>query len=372
MNYVKENLAFVNVVMNLEDADIQLLFSSERTGSGGIEKTIIFVGMHQFENMFDTLHYFYDPLDPVETKRAKYLTVLKKGLLPFILKSPLKENIVYSINGEHKKTDNYEDPWDNWVFRTKLSGYFEGEEASTTHKISANASARRVTEQWKFLFMTFGDYKEQNFDYDEYHVKDVFRSYKFKTFAIKSITNHWSVGTWSFISTSSYNNLRSAYGLSTGIEYNYFPYSEYNNRQFRIEYKFWLKQYNYLSETVFFKNEELLVEEELSLVFDLINSWGDLTFYLSGSNYMHDTTLNSFSFASDISINLFKGLSLDLNFNISAINDQLTLPIGNASLEEILLQQRMLATEFQYSGSIGFAYYFGSIYNYIVNTRFGD
>ena len=52
------------------------------------------------------------------------------------------------------------------------------------------------------------------------------------------------------------------------------------------------------------------------------------------------------------------------------IQDQLSLPAGNASLEEILLQQRELETDFELSGSIALSYTFGSDFANIVNTRF--
>jgi hypothetical protein len=53
------------------------------------------------------------------------------------------------------------------------------------------------------------------------------------------------------------------------------------------------------------------------------------------------------------------------------IHDQLSLPKEDIATEEILLQRKQLATQYQYWASIGFSYTFGSIYNNIVNPRFG-
>jgi len=44
---------------------------------------------------------------------------------------------------------------------------------------------------------------------------------------------------------------------------------------------------------------------------------------------------------------------------------------GEASLEEILLRRKELATEYEYSLSIGLSFTFGSIYSNVVNPRFG-
>jgi hypothetical protein len=53
------------------------------------------------------------------------------------------------------------------------------------------------------------------------------------------------------------------------------------------------------------------------------------------------------------------------------INDQISLKKGTASTDEILLRQRQLATSHNYSFSLGVNYSFGSIFNTVVNPRFG-
>ena len=52
------------------------------------------------------------------------------------------------------------------------------------------------------------------------------------------------------------------------------------------------------------------------------------------------------------------------------VHDQLYLPKGNASLEDVLLQRRKMATEYELGFEFGFQFTFGSIYNNIVNERF--
>jgi len=62
---------------------------------------------------------------------------------------------------------------------------------------------------------------------------------------------------------------------------------------------------------------------------------------------------------------------LSLNAGYSQIHNQISLPKGGATLEEILLNRKILATNYSYSMSIGFSYTFGSIYSNVVNPRFG-
>ena len=41
------------------------------------------------------------------------------------------------------------------------------------------------------------------------------------------------------------------------------------------------------------------------------------------------------------------------------------------TIDELLLRRTELATEFNYSLSVGFSYTFGSVYSNVVNPRFG-
>ena len=70
-------------------------------------------------------------------------------------------------------------------------------------------------------------------------------------------------------------------------------------------------------------------------------------------------------------VNLFKGLSFNMLARYDKVNDQLSLRKGTASTEEILLRQRQLGTDHSYSFAVGVSYSFGSIFNTVVNPRFG-
>ena len=68
---------------------------------------------------------------------------------------------------------------------------------------------------------------------------------------------------------------------------------------------------------------------------------------------------------------MFEGFSFDLNGGYSGIRDQINIPQRDLTIDEILLRRRQLETNYYYWSSIGFSYTFGSIYDNIVNTRFG-
>lgn len=69
-------------------------------------------------------------------------------------------------------------------------------------------------------------------------------------------------------------------------------------------------------------------------------------------------------------VRLFRGLSLVLLGGVELVRDQVFLPRRNASTEEILLQQRELATSYRYFTSVGLSYTFGSPFAMVVNSRF--
>jgi hypothetical protein len=67
-----------------------------------------------------------------------------------------------------------------------------------------------------------------------------------------------------------------------------------------------------------------------------------------------------------------KGLTFDIDGNYSITHDQLSLPKGDATLEEILLHRRELASDYDYFIRVGLDYSFGSIFSNVVNPRFGQ
>jgi len=71
-------------------------------------------------------------------------------------------------------------------------------------------------------------------------------------------------------------------------------------------------------------------------------------------------------------VRIFKGLSVTLNVEAARINDQLSLRKGELSEAERLLRLREQATGYEIGTGIGLTYTFGSIYNNIVNPRFGN
>ena len=124
--------------------------------------------------------------------------------------------------------------------------------------------------------------------------------------------------------------------------------------------------------TLFDRTSETLFYERLSATLALKDEWGSASGTVEAAHYFHDFNKNHVYSYGDANIRLFKGFSLRLYAQAQLIGDQLYLAKAGASEQEILLQRTQLATQFSYYGSAGLSYPFGSIYNNVVNPRFGQ
>jgi len=129
---------------------------------------------------------------------------------------------------------------------------------------------------------------------------------------------------------------------------------------------------NYLEETVYSKTHETLYSQRLDATFELRETWGSVNTTLTGSHYLHDFSKNHLRLSGYFSVRVFEGFELTANGRVSMIHDQLSLEKEEVSEEEILLQQKQLSTQYNYSLWFGFRFTFGSIYNNVVNPRFGN
>ena len=170
--------------------------------------------------------------------------------------------------------------------------------------------------------------------------------------------------------SSVFNNKDFYWSLRPAIEYNFFKYSESSKKQLTLSYRNGIVFNNYIERTIFGEYKEYLWEHELSLGGSVNQKWGSISGETSFEQFLHDTTLNSLSFFVSTNLRLFKGFSLNLNGRYSITRNQIELPAGNVSLEELLLRQQQLKSGYNYFVSVGLSYSFGSIYNTIVNPRF--
>lgn len=370
IDYIRTEITFVNYVWDRKEADVHILITIQGTGSGGREYTIAFIGQKDCADLQNTLKFFSNKTETQDEIRRGLVRTLKLGLGPYVARSPIAACVSVQLDQEVKPTA-VEDKWNFWVFNASFRGRLSGEEQRNSTTFSGNLSANRVTPASKLRMGLDIDYDRDKYDVDGERTTSISESGDFDGLYVKSISEHWSVGAWLSLSSSTYRNIEFAFTLHPAIEYNFFPYSVSTRRQLRILYKIGYGSYRYREKTIFDKTSEDLFNESLSITLELNEPWGTAELSLEGSHYFHDFRKNRLRLSGELSFRIFKGLSLDIHGSYSGTHNQLSLPKGKATLEEILLQRRELASSYHYFTSIGLSYRFGSVFSNVVNPRFG-
>jgi hypothetical protein len=369
MNYIRSNLDYVNYVIDRNDADLFIMITWQGTGGNGRKYTMTLEGRERFEGLRDSLIYATDQEMSNEEIREKTLKWLKLGTVRFINYTPLADELSISFDTS-MPMEQPQDKWDYWVFESSLNGWFDGQ--STYSNLNANGSliARRTTEAWKLRLQLRGSYNEERYTIGEDEYVSIRRNPGFNSLLVKSVSDHFSVGFRAGAFISTYSNLDQAIWINPILEYNIFPYQESTRREFRFQYVVGWNMNDYHETTIYDQNKEKLLKQALEIDFELHQAWGSAEFNIEGSHYFHDFSKNRLDFRGELSLKILKGFSYNIRGGYSLIHDQLSLPKGEASQEDILLQTQELATQYSYWGSMGLSYTFGSIYNNIVNPRF--
>ena len=379
-SYFRQEMDYVDHVRDIRLADIHILVTGFGSGSGGETFTFQFNGRKEYEGTNLELEYATVPNTTRDEERAGMLKTMNTGMITYLLDSDLMKDIDITVGLREKKDGEQnstfdpfspmEDPWRLWVFEASVDGNIELEAIRRQLEFRGRFEANHITEDWKIRQNFYYNRTKTTFEQEEEDdiVADLY-SYGNWGQVVRSISDHWSVGISNEIETSVFNNIALGTRLGPAIEYSVFPYNEVNYRELVIAYsiRHFYREYN--EETVFRKLSESLVDQSLRIALRLRRPWGSVFSSLEGRHFFHDFRRNSVEFDNRISWRGFQGFAVDLRTNIELINDQLSLPRGEASLEELLLEQKQRSTNYQAFVGVGFSYTFGSIYNNIVNTR---
>ena len=188
----------------------------------------------------------------------------------------------------------------------------------------------------------------------------------------RSLNDHWSVGGRASIDSSTFDNIAIRLFVGPAIEYNLFPYSQYTRRQLRFGYAVGPYYARYREETLLFTMSDWMAQQQASLTIDQREPWGSLQAEVEYSTFLPDVSLYRIQLEGDVNVRLARGLSLSIEGSTSRIRDQLSIPRRGVTAEEVLLRLRRLRSGYEYNLQIGLTYTFGSIFNTIVNPRFGQ
>jgi hypothetical protein len=373
-NYLRQEITVLDWMRDRRDADVHLLVTTQNTGGGGTEYTLKFIGLGPFAGIEQTLKYNAPQTATADERRKGMAEVLKQGLVRYLIETPMasRVKVTFAPAPQNAAAARAKDPWNLWVFKMNFGGSFNGERSNKSRSFRGGSSANRTTDAWKISFSVNGRYSEDTYELSDTETfKSVSRNVNTQSALVKSLTQHWSAGVSMETSKSTYYNYELRVHPQTGVEYNFFPYSESTRRMLTVQWLLGYNRFKYYEETIFGKTVEHLPEHQLNTSLSLRQPWGTTSGSLQYSQYLTKPDKYRLSAFTGANVRLFKGFSFNVFTEFARTHDQIYLARAGATPEEILVRQHQLATSYSYYLNFGLRYSFGSIFNNIVNPRFG-
>jgi hypothetical protein len=380
----------VNWVLDREVADVHVLVTSQQNGGGGRLYTLAFLGQVEFEGEDGELTHSTSGDSTTDEQRSGLVEKLKVGLVRYVQATSAADQLRVSFGcprgpgamgfrGDQTEgpgsVEPQRDPWNFWVFRLSGNGFINGQATSKFSNYNGSLQASRTTEDLKVSVSGNFSQNVQQFEIPENGdfrtVKETREDWGTNGLVVRSLTGQWSVGMRASAGSSTFVNQDFRWAVKPGVEYNFFPYAESSRRSLTLQYLVGANHFDYAEETIFEETSETRGQHSLSGRISLVEPWGRWSTSVDASQYLHDTSKYNVSVSGNLNVRLFRGFSVRVSGNYAWIRDQLFISAGGATDEQILLRQRQLQTSYRYFTSFGIEYRFGSIFNNVVNPRFG-
>ncbi|MBO6575954.1 MAG: hypothetical protein JJ896_10110 [Rhodothermales bacterium] len=373
--FIRQEVGYVDHVRDREVADVHVLVTRVETGAGGAAHTFDLIGLRAFAGLDFTTVYTTNVNSTEAEQRDGFLRTLEAALVPYLLQTSMRDRVQVSVAETEQvtevETEPVEDPWDYWTVEMYADGSADFESQQRSFDTRYGVYVSRVTEDWKLQLRPFFNYNYDRFERGDRVITSTARRDGFTSYAIRSISPHWSVGGFADIFTSTFANVQWRYRVMPAVEWSLYPYREATRRQLTVAYRVGASHITYRDTTIYNEIEQLLPQHLLNAGYEVIQPWGEVEIGVTSAQYLHELERFSLQFDAEIEVRITRGLSVEVGGSLEFIHDQINLPKGDADLEEVLLRRRELETNYEAGLSFGFRYRFGSIYNNVVNTRFG-
>jgi len=372
-DYFQRKMPYIDFYKDPKTANLHVIVNGERSSSGGEVVTFRFIGVNEFENVDNTLTVDILPNTSDDSERQQYLEVLNKGVYAYIIRT--KVNDVVSLSYSETEAEEKEigkDKWNNWAFRTSISGSINGEEGYSYSRYSGRFTANRITAESKFTSSFSISSNISSFEYDDFSLVTETKSRYANMTYVKSKGDNFSIGAKANYMQSTSKNYDGNYKFSPCIEYNIFPYSESSEHRMSFLYGISANHNDYTDTTVYLKTSENFASHFLDLSYHNSQTWGSFSFSINGNQILDKDDLKKYNVGiySNVDWNITKGLSLNYFAYINFDRAQIHLPLNGATYEDIILRQKELESNYFYYMSFGLSYTFGSMKNNVVNPRF--
>jgi hypothetical protein len=383
LDFLRTEITFVNWVRDRYDGQVLVLVTSQATGGHGTDYTLTFIGQKDLVGRTDTLHFITQQGATGDETRHGMARIIRLGLVRFAMTTPLAAHLDVGFTppggpgrpGGPRREQR--DPWNRWVYSASLNSYFNGQESTSDHSFSSNLSATRITDAWKIELSLYGSDYRSRYTYALTATSDTTlhtkrQSWSGSARAVGALGPHWSAGLQGALSGSTSSNTDLKANVMPALEYDLFPYAQSTRRQLRFNYAVGIETARYRDTTIYYKTAETYLKHNLEISLALRQPWGSAGVSVTGTQFWNDARNPNLDFYGSVSVRLFRGLSANGWGGYSFVRSQRYLSAAGATPDEVLLQLRQLRTSYQYWGGFGFSYTFGSVYNNVVNPRFGS
>jgi len=369
-SYIKQNTLLLDYVRDRTLSDIEVFVFDISNASGGRNFTFEYNGKNDFQNKENKISTDITQNLTFNEAREVLLKTYKMGMVHFLQNTVFQNQVDVSFNDQMDIPQEMSfDQWKNWVFEISGSFNFENEESINEEEYNMGFDIDRVTEMWRVRSYFRQRRAVKFYSGDEEDYTSERNSTYFSGSLVKSISDHFSTGIFGTYQNDTFSNYKSFFNFSPALEYNFIPYNEVLTREVTLAYKLGYNFYEYLEETLYGFLDQKMFNQSLTLNLRFREKWGSIYSYMVASQFLDQPDQNRLTLNNNINLRIVRGLSLRISGSFQLIRDQINLPKGEASIEDLLLRQRQISTNYQNRISMGLSYTFGSIFNNIVNTR---
>lgn len=396
MDFIRTEITAVDFYRDNQTADVFLLINTNRSGGGGRQYQLMFIGQQNIHaGRRDTLYVNTKQTDTDFEVREKLTRFIKLGLAPFVAKTKAGEAIEINMktgSGVSEETEQESvDPWNYWVFNVGSDANIELEELSRQINFGGDVNVNRITDEWKISLSGRIDerlrrtiQKEPRVDangnpvldedgnqiIDEVENKFDVSEFGFGHQLVKSISPQWSYGYDIAGRQNTRFNYQFQISFRPALEYNFFPESEQNSRFLRVNYGIDVRNNRYVEETIYGTTKETRVLHSLRASLGLNQRWGNLEVGYRLRNYLDDFSFWTTGLNVSAEVRVTGNFSFYLRVEGNYVKDQIYLASGDYSEQDILSGRVTLPSAYTIDSRFGFNYRFGSNLNNFVNRRF--
>ncbi|MBC7777563.1 MAG: hypothetical protein H7246_19170 [Phycisphaerae bacterium] len=382
-DFLTTEVPFVNFVSDRRLSDLQFQQLAEPVGNGAVRYRYLFFGYGKFEGQNDTITWHTDPGENPGSIREKGLQAFKRGLLPYLIQTPLIQSIDYKVGPEYDYA-NTPDHWNKWTFSPSLDLSNNVEFFKDNNPLSGEVESRkgglnvapsfsfwRIGEKWRVNGRGYYNYSD-SWKKSSGGVGDFSKKQESSILDLGgaySLSARWSIGmslsryffrgNGPFFSTNKPQN-----GVAFGLEYSFLPYRDYFRKRLLVGYT-WGASIEDGSRVELEK--KLYRGHQVYAVYAKTARWGYFSANLDCAvDYVpYEWTRFSLSSEAHLGFNMGKNIYLTLNLDWSWGNNNYNLAFlgGNP-----VVQSRNVRSG-RYNYSVGVDYYFGSGYRNTINPR---